>query len=493
MIIKVVLTFVVVVAGVYGEEAAANCNDHCGNFFKQKGNNLVDACEQGCKLYQNSNLHPTFGSLSFFTNGDESLLKCWNGCDPGYDVNMKTACRKGCEFGKEEGSKDDLFNFGDGGFSISFGPLPGMDDISGIFNKLHNDMKEQGKLFQDNMGVFRDEMKEKVDDTKDQMGDHFDSIGSAFKRFHENVKKMMSFMNGSPTSDVNMLPVGSGEGELTVIKSGPGYHEEKTYHIGPNANIEKILESSSINDMLQHDNPIEKFMDKDQVEVFDPIKVTSSEDGNEFLNVVKSIVSKIAQPFTSKNDVVEESEELDGPRLPETGLRSNPFRLGFEDPFEQESSEFDMKNLLIVGEKNICYSDPSTMSWSDWLSCLHVRMGLPNWLLAATVAMGVLFTLWICLMIPSNAPKQKVRKQANVGTKEVEAGKVAVVTLTTKDGHIKGLLDLPPSYDDITKDEKVVVNLEPVHGAKAKIPMEDDDEITEPLPQKKDDQNQSIV
>ena len=80
-----------------------------------------------------------------------------------------------------------------------------------------------------------------------------------------------------------------------------------------------------------------------------------------------------------------------------------------------------------------------------------------------------------------------------MGTKEVEAGKVAVVTLTTKDGHVKGLLDLPPSYDDITKDEKVVVNLEPVHGAKAKIALDDDDEITEPLPQKKDDQNQSIV
>ena len=266
-------------------------------------------------------------------------------------------------------------------------------------------------MFQDNMVVFGDEMKEKVDDTKDQMGNHFDSIGSVFKQFHENVKNMMSLMNGSPTSDGNVLPVGSGQGELTVIKDGPGYHEEKRYHIGPNADIEKILDSSGMNDMLQHDNPIENFKDKDQVEVFDPVKVNSGEDVNGLVNVIKSIVNKITKPFTSKKDVVGESVELDGPRLPETGLRSRPVGVGFENHFEQEPTQFDIKTFLIGKEDDICYSDPGTMSWSDWLSCLHVSVGLPNWIMAATVALGVLFTLWICLMIPSNAPKQKVRKQ----------------------------------------------------------------------------------
>lgn len=494
MSLKFVFALAVVAVGVRGDNVATRCDDRCGTFLNKDGTPaLASACQRGCRLYQLSNFNPLFGGLTFFSREDKPLKTCTTDCRSAYDANEKevNACQSGCQFKKEEGSKNDLFNLGDGGFSVSFGHLPGMGDISGIFDQVKNDLKEQGQIFQDKLGDFGDEVKEKVEDTNEQMADFFnaDSIGSVFKRLHQNMKNVMAnFMKGSPF--VKAPGDAHGGGELTVIKSGPGYHEEKTYHLGPNADIDKIIKSSNMNDMLQHRNPIEKFMDKDQVEVFKPVEVNTGEGNSNLMDIFKAIASRFSNPFAPQDDVGEDTK-LDEPKLPENGLRSRHFLVEFGNP---NTENFDVKHLLSAEGNGICYGDSSSMSWSDWLSCLHVRLGLPNWLLAATVAMGVLFTLWLCLMIPTNAPKQKVRKQANVDTKEVEAGKVAVVTLTTKDGQVQGLLDLPPSYDDVTKDEKVVVNLEPVHGAKPKIAREqEDDEIAEPLPMKKEDQNQSIV
>ena len=66
-------------------------------------------------------------------------------------------------------------------------------------------------------------------------------------------------------------------------------------------------------------------------------------------------------------------------------------------------------------------------------------MGLPNWLLVSTVSLGVIFTLWLCLVIPSNPPKQKVkaaRVPKNVNVKELEAN-----------GHIATIIMPPPAAD----------------------------------------------
>ena len=38
-----------------------------------------------------------------------------------------------------------------------------------------------------------------------------------------------------------------------------------------------------------------------------------------------------------------------------------------------------------------------------------MRMGLPRWLTAATISLGIVFIIWLCLVIPHNAPKQKVK------------------------------------------------------------------------------------
>ena len=33
---------------------------------------------------------------------------------------------------------------------------------------------------------------------------------------------------------------------------------------------------------------------------------------------------------------------------------------------------------------------------------------MPRWLTAATISLGIIFALWLCLTIPQNAPRQRV-------------------------------------------------------------------------------------
>jgi hypothetical protein len=38
-------------------------------------------------------------------------------------------------------------------------------------------------------------------------------------------------------------------------------------------------------------------------------------------------------------------------------------------------------------------------------------MRTPRWLTVATISLSIIFILWLCLVIPNNAPKQKVKKE----------------------------------------------------------------------------------
>ena len=46
--------------------------------------------------------------------------------------------------------------------------------------------------------------------------------------------------------------------------------------------------------------------------------------------------------------------------------------------------------------------------WSDWVACVHMRMGVPRWLTAATIAFGIIFSVWLCFVIPTAAPRQRI-------------------------------------------------------------------------------------
>merc|ERR1719177_23355 len=54
-----------------------------------------------------------------------------------------------------------------------------------------------------------------------------------------------------------------------------------------------------------------------------------------------------------------------------------------------------------------CNSDH--LKWSAWVACLHAKVAVPRWLTAATISLGIVFSVWLCLVIPSSAPKQRLR------------------------------------------------------------------------------------
>jgi hypothetical protein len=43
------------------------------------------------------------------------------------------------------------------------------------------------------------------------------------------------------------------------------------------------------------------------------------------------------------------------------------------------------------------------------VACVHARLGVPRWLTAATISLGIIFSVWLCLVIPTSAPKQRLR------------------------------------------------------------------------------------
>merc|ERR1712235_81609 len=90
------------------------------------------------------------------------------------------------------------------------------------------------------------------------------------------------------------------------------------------------------------------------------------------------------------------------------------------------------------------------LSWSDWVSCLHAKVGVPRWLTAATISLGIIFSLWLCLVIPTTAPKRKVKTLFIKGEKPSVAvikaagfnpGEYMVAVIN---------VDMPPTYGEVT-------------------------------------------
>merc|ERR1719318_1979216 len=64
-------------------------------------------------------------------------------------------------------------------------------------------------------------------------------------------------------------PFGQPEvGKLTVIKAGPGFHDEKHYDIGPNGKLTEVTETPIHKDALEHENPMDVHFNSNDVEVF---------------------------------------------------------------------------------------------------------------------------------------------------------------------------------------------------------------------------------
>jgi len=509
------------------QETATKCSDRC----KEQKNEqvLIDACLKGCDVFlvkQAAEKNIFINPFTALQRSDDraALIKCTNDCSLDYHDNEAESCSDGCRWQRElsvsasgRSHSGTFLNFGDNGLHIVLGSMPEMprlpQGVSNLFNQVNNMVNDQLRSQHGNLQrIFENSGSERQADARVQNTSGSDNLfGDMFNSMHQSMQEMMKGFMGAASSGQDHTQERNedgklvhGGGELVVIKSGPGFHEEKKYMLGPDADIEKILDSN-MNDMLSHENPMDKLgVDSDQVEVFgtDPEKLTNELD--------KFIAD--SDPWGITNDL-----HLEGPKLPETGLKSRHLdeshrqRTNFEELFKEQQQQ---PRFIYVDAPNVCAQEKSKMSWGDWFNCLHVRMGLPNWLLVSTVSLGVIFTLWLCLVIPSNPPKQKVkaaRVPKNVNVKELEAnGHIATIIMPPPAADLEKAIiysdyipvskvDLPPSYDDLMmgngsssvdelKKKQPLGEDQVEDGFSAKLVLEDDEEILEPLPQNSNNQ-----
>jgi len=246
-------------------------------------------------------------------------------------------------------------------------------------------------------------------------------VGSMMQQMNKQMGQMMQSMRSGMMS-------GAGAGKMYVMKSGPGYHEEKTYDIGPNGEM-KLIE----NDEMEKVNRLDEHFNQEDVQVFDPEMLMNEfeqqmtiDDTKEKNDPAEEWIKELDEQLA--NHVV---NDLEGPKLPETGLRSRP-------------------------KNSMCRMDD--LDWSNWSRCLH--LGMPKWLVISSLCLGIIFLLWLCLVIPSNAPRQRVKKIPEISAKEAEA-----FAIMTTNGQKPPLYpnDLPPAYEDVAK---VKVALEPTTKTK---------------------------
>lgn len=433
-----------------GTSADEVCRLKCVEQYKDKASG-VDACHKGCDNFKAAD---HYDDIIGDHDKNDSLFLCKHGCGDAYDgaedkESKLTWCNQGCDNAgsKNEvenitkprslidlllGDSDDIFkglegndDHRHGGLTISFG-MPRM-----IFNGNQNFGPMDGPL-----------------------DGH---MGHMFRRMNNQMNQMLSSMKSSMSSMMSKDPfedmpaLGTNGGKMYIMESGPGYHKEKSYDIGPNGKMTLIN-----NDMIDRSNPLdEQSTDENEVEVFEasPENQVWNQIDKQFAKMIEEDDLKIRDTNPNMINIepifhTMDRKNVEGPRLPETGLRSRDAR------------------------RDLCYSHSQDMKWSDWTSCLHFKLGVPRWVMTTSICMGIIFLLWLCLVIPSNAPKQRVKSTETtpdiLNPKEIEANnakEVEAMTIVVSEKKEDLSQDLPPAYDEVAN---LSVQLEPVHETKKK-------------------------
>merc|ERR1719264_302835 len=308
-----------------------------------------------------------------------------------------------------------------------------------------------------------------------------------------------------------MLPFGEHSGgKLTVIKAGPGFHEEKSYDIGPDGEFTEVKPVQMAHDALDHANPMDRHFDSADVEMIPT--VAEMEKAAPVMDV-RGLEDQ--QPEKTSQEPVVTVEEFQEPDLPYLSVLRNSV-----EERTRVLSEKILQRYRSMAEREYLDNECSSrnLSWSDWVSCLHAKVGVPRWPTAATISLGIIFSIWLCLVIPSTAPKrQKVKTvfikgekpsaalnkavevAAKAKAKEAEAAgfspgdyMVAVINVSGQDlpPTYNGLTTVPaspapsyksdmasqatvvipgspaPSYRSVDGEQALKVNLEPVHEKK---------------------------
>merc|ERR1719193_2043985 len=363
--------------------------------------------------------------------------------------------------------------------SMSLPEMPRM--VEGLFGRKDDDILEpllEEALFGDEDEDAEEFIQESLFGHKDDDIEPFGGFEGLFEQINNHMGRLMSAMPQQLGGVRGMLPFGQPTemGKLTVIKAGPGFHEEKHFDIGPNGKLTEV-EPIQMHDALEHANPMDTHFNSNDVEVF--------HDKGE--DVAKNSESAITEAESEK---VEKEPEMDvrgledqEPELPKAevvqtvedfGAKEYPFLSVLRNTVEENEriSQQILSKYRAMAEEE--YLDDNSCSshhlkWSDWVACLHAKVGVPRWLTAATISLGIVFSVWLCLVIPSSAPKQRLRalvikaekpSAAVAKAKEAEAAaSAATAAAKAKEAEAAGFdakdyivavvnVDMPPTYGD---------------------------------------------
>merc|ERR1719233_753797 len=363
--------------------------------------------------------------------------------------------------------------------SMSLPEMPRM--VEGLFGRKDDDILEpllEEALFGGEDEDAEEFIQESLFGHKDDDIEPFGGFEGLFEQINNHMGRLMSAMPQQLGGVRGMLPFGQPTemGKLTVIKAGPGFHEEKHFDIGPNGKLTEV-EPIQMHDALEHANPMDTHFNSNDVEVF--------HDKDE--DVAKNSESAITEAESEK---VEKEPVMDArgledqePELPKTevvqtvedfGAKEYPFLSVLRNTVEENEriSQQILSKYRAMAEEE--YLDDNSCSshhlkWSDWVACLHAKVGVPRWLTAATISLGIVFSVWLCLVIPSSAPKQRLRalvikaekpSAAVAKAKEAEAAaSAATAAAKAKEAEAAGFdakdyvvavvnVDMPPTYGD---------------------------------------------
>merc|ERR1719290_644310 len=344
--------------------------------------------------------------------------------------------------------------------------------VEGLFGRKDDDILEpllEEALFGDEDEDAEEFIQESLFGHKDDDIEPFGGFEGLFEQINNHMGRLMSAMPQQLGGIRGMLPFGQPAemGKLTVIKAGPGFHEEKHFDIGPNGKLTEV-EPIQMHDALEHANPMDTHFNSNDVEVFhdkdeDVAKISESD-------ITEAQSEKIAtEPVMDVRGLEEQEPELPKAEVVKSvedfGAKEYPFLSVLRNTVEENEriSQQILSKYRAMAEEE--YLDDNSCSshhlkWSDWVACLHAKVGVPRWLTAATISLGIVFSVWLCLVIPSSAPKQRLRalvikaekpsaavakaKEAEAASKACEAAGVDPKTVVSV-----VRVDLPPSYGEV--------------------------------------------
>jgi len=347
--------------------------------------------------------------------------------------------------------------------SMNIPEMPRM--VEGLFGRKDDDILEpflEETLFGDDDEDTEDFIGESLFGRKDDDIEPFGGFEGLFEQINSHMGRLMGSMPQQLGGIRGMLPFGQPTelGKLTVIKAGPGFHEEKHFDIGPNGKLTEV-KPIQMHDALEHANPMDTHFNSNDVEVFHD----EDEDvGNNNEPEIAEIESeKVAtEPVMDVRGLEEQEPELPKAEVVESvedfGAKEYPFLSVLRNTVEENEriSQQILSKYRAMAEEE--YLDDNSCSshhlkWSDWVACLHAKVGVPRWLTAATISLGIVFSVWLCLVIPSSAPKQRLRALV------IKAEKPSAAVAKAKEAEAAGFdakdyvvavvnVDMPPTYGD---------------------------------------------